>query len=78
MSEATRARRLSVQGRLQDLNAKYGAIADEPLPSWLDSLEGLQSAREEQQPQPVRQQPAPREQPLRRIRETSYGMDVPA
>ena len=32
MSEATRQRWLHVHNRMQELNGKYGALVDEPLP----------------------------------------------
>lgn len=41
MSEASRQRWLFLHNRMQELNAKYGELADEPLPPWLDSLEGF-------------------------------------
>ena len=37
MSERERQRRLSVQGRLADLNAKYGPV-DDHMPDWLDHM----------------------------------------
>ena len=51
MSERDRIRRLHVENRLEELRAKYGrALEDEPMPDWLDSLEGWQAAQERAQP----------------------------
>jgi len=44
MTERWRLRRLHVENRLQELRSKYGRdLEDEPLPDWLDSLEGYQA-----------------------------------
>jgi len=41
MSERERQRRLHVENRLAELRSKYGCeIEQQPLPDWLDSLEG--------------------------------------
>ena len=46
MSERERLRRLHVENRLAELRSKYGRdLEDQPLPDWLDSLEGYQAAR---------------------------------
>lgn len=34
--DADRQRRLHVENRLHELNVKYGALVDQPLPAWLD------------------------------------------
>jgi hypothetical protein len=38
MSYASRARRQFLFNRMEELNAKYGPLPDEPLPDWLDHL----------------------------------------
>ena len=43
MTERWRQRRLHVENRLAELNAKYGQLPEEQLPPWLDSLEGFQA-----------------------------------
>jgi len=45
MSERERQRRLHVENRLAELRSRYGTdIEHQPLPDWLDSLEGYQAA----------------------------------
>lgn len=56
MSEATRARRTFLQNRIAELNAKYGPVADEPLPPWLDSIEGYRASVQAQEP-PIPDEP---------------------
>ena len=43
MTERWRQRRLHVENRLAELNAKHGQLMEEQLPPWLDSLEGYQA-----------------------------------
>ena len=45
MGERDRQRRLHVTNRLEELNARHGAV-DAPLPPWLDTYEGFLAAHE--------------------------------
>lgn len=56
MTERWRQRRLHVENRLAELNAKYGPIEQAPLPDWLDSLEGFIAANT---PEPIPPAPEP-------------------
>ena len=61
MSEASRQRRLHVENRLAELNAKYGPLPETPLPPRLDSLEtaqaDAQAAAQGQEPPPATETP---------------------
>lgn len=51
MSERERIRRLHVENRLEELRSKHGRdVESEPMPDWLDTLEGWQAAQERAQP----------------------------
>lgn len=46
MTERERQRRLHVENRLEELRSKYGrGMEDEPLPEYLDTLQGALQAR---------------------------------
>lgn len=66
MSEADRQRRLHVQNRLEELNAKYGPVAD-VLPDWLDHMpEPSQNPEDPLPAQPEATPPKQQQTPPRR------------